>query len=59
MYALLVRHAADAGFREEISALAGADDPLVRLRARFVLDLIEHPERTITRKTWRRWLDHQ
>jgi hypothetical protein len=58
-YAMLVRHVADRRFGAAVTALAGADDPLVRLRARFVLDLAGDPERPLTRKTWRRWLDHQ
>lgn len=58
MYALLIRHVADAQFNDRVTALARTDQPLVRLRARFVLDLVDHPERTITRTTFRRWLEH-
>jgi hypothetical protein len=57
MYALLVRHIADADLRDRLTALADADDPLVRLRARFLLDLADQPDRKITRKTWSRWLE--
>ncbi|WP_330275280.1 hypothetical protein OG205_06270 [Lentzea sp. NBC_00516] len=57
MYALLVRHVDDADFRDRLASLAGADDPLVRLRVQFLLHLADHPEQGITRKTWGRWLE--
>ncbi|MFJ5987036.1 hypothetical protein [Lentzea sp. NPDC092896] len=57
MYALLVRHVADAEFRDRLTTLAGADDPLVVLRARFLLHLADRPEHNVTRKTWLRWLE--
>jgi hypothetical protein len=58
MYALMVRHVTDAEFHDRVTALADTHDALVHLRARFILDLLGHPERTITRTTWRRWLEH-
>jgi hypothetical protein len=57
MYGQLVRYVADAAFLDGAAALLDARDPLVRLRARFVLDLIEYPERRVKRSTWRRWLE--
>lgn len=59
MYALMVRHVADMEFHDRVMALTRAHEPFVRLRAQFVIDLVRHPERKITRKTWRRWLEHQ
>jgi hypothetical protein len=59
VYPVLVRHVVDADFRDRLGVLAGADDPLVRLRARFLLHLADHPEHEIRRKTWLRWLDGQ
>lgn len=59
MYALMVRHVADMEFHDRVTALTRADDPFARLRAQFVIDLVRYPERKITRKTWRRWLEHQ
>lgn len=56
-YALLARHVIDLGLREPVTALTGDDDPLVALRARFVLDVSADPGRTITRRTWTRWLE--
>ena len=56
-YALLVRHVADAGFRDRLTALTDADDPLVGRRARFLLDLADRPDQKVTRNTWRRWLE--
>lgn len=57
MYAGLVRHFSDPLFFHEVATLTYADDPLVRLRAQFVLQVAEHPERNVTRVSWRRWLD--
>ncbi|MGW6449868.1 hypothetical protein [Lentzea sp. NPDC055074] len=56
MYALLVRHVDSAHFRDRMTALEGADDPLVRLRARFLLDVADHPGLPVKRATWGRWL---
>ncbi|HEX5512414.1 MAG TPA: hypothetical protein VFX41_11920, partial [Actinomycetales bacterium] len=44
MYARLVRHL-DASFLDRVATLASADDPLVRLRAQFVLHAVESHER--------------
>lgn len=56
-YPVLVRHVAGAAFRDRLALLSGADDPLVALRARFLLHLADHPEAGVNRKTWRNWLD--
>ncbi|WP_424231911.1 hypothetical protein [Actinophytocola sp.] len=58
MYALLVRHVADENFRDRTTALTDVPDPLVRLRARYILDHVDRPDATTTRRTWRRWLEH-
>lgn len=57
MYACLVRHLDDASFLNRVGRLVFADDPLVRLRARFVLHVAEHSEHRVTRTSWRRWLN--
>ncbi|WP_189154825.1 hypothetical protein [Lentzea pudingi] len=57
MYASLVHHVADTDFRDRLTILTGADDPLVRLRARFLLDLADRPEVRVKRHTWGKWLD--
>jgi hypothetical protein len=59
MFALLVRHVAGAEFRGRVVGLTDSDDPLVRLRARFVLELVDHPEVGVTRTAWRQWLGRQ
>ena len=56
MYALVVRHVLDTAFRDRATALADAHDPLVRLRAQYVLDLADT---RITQTTWRRWLERE
>lgn len=57
MYACLVRQLDDASFRNRVERLVFADDPLVRLRAQFVLHVAEHSEHRVTRTSWRRWLN--
>ncbi|MFD4636016.1 hypothetical protein ACFWN2_01805 [Lentzea sp. NPDC058436] len=59
MYPVLVRHIADEEFRVRLNALTGADDSLVGLGARFLLDLADRPGQKVTRKTWRHWLEDQ
>jgi len=56
-YALLVPHVANTEFHDRVAVLTDAADPLVRLRARFVLDVAVDPERAVTRRTWSRWLE--
>ncbi|MEH0845302.1 hypothetical protein V6U81_23210 [Micromonospora sp. CPCC 205711] len=56
MYACLVRHLDEPLFLNRVEMLVSADDPLVRLRAQFVLDAAEHCEQRVTRTSWRRWL---
>ncbi|MFY1595643.1 hypothetical protein [Micromonospora sp. WMMD737] len=56
-YARLVRQLHDSPFLHEVAMLTSADDPLVRLRAQFVLQVAAHPEQAPTRTSWRRWLD--
>jgi hypothetical protein len=55
-YARLVRHVSDAQFISRIETLLDADDPLIRLRAQFILHVVEHPAHNITRMSWERWL---
>ncbi len=56
MYAPLVRHIRDDAFVSRLDAMLDADDPLVRLRARFVGQVAAHPQRRVKRVSWRRWL---
>ncbi|MEU8217221.1 hypothetical protein AB0C47_15745 [Micromonospora taraxaci] len=56
MYACLVRHLDDPLFFHGVEMLASADDPSVRLRAQFVLQVATHREQRTTRTSWRRWL---
>jgi hypothetical protein len=58
MYARLVRHVLDTDtpFVKRIEALLDAEDPLVRLRARFILDVARHPPHAVKRVSWQRWL---
>ncbi|MEW2432075.1 hypothetical protein AB0877_29035 [Micromonospora sp. NPDC047644] len=55
MYARLVPRL-DPSFLDRVAALTTADEPLVRLRAQFVLEAAESPERRVTRVSWQRWL---
>ncbi len=57
MYAVLVRHVADERFHERMRSLLEDDDPVVRLRAQFLLHVAAHPEVGVKRTSWRRWLD--
>lgn len=56
MYAGLVRHIADERFHERMRSLLEDDDPVVRLRAEFLLHVAAHPELRLRRTTWARWL---
>ncbi|CRK58491.1 SC10B8A.06, unknown, len: 219 aa; located between inverted DNA repeat units [Alloactinosynnema sp. L-07] len=56
IYAAMVRHLSDQSFVAKITELLDAEDPLVRLRAEYILYLAEFPETVVRRKTWRRWL---
>lgn len=56
MYAPLVRHVLDTPLGSRIEALGEAEDPLVRLRAQFLLHVAAHPEHPVRRASWRRWL---
>ncbi|MFD0599632.1 hypothetical protein ACFQZ4_50995 [Catellatospora coxensis] len=56
MYARLVQHVLDTSFTSKIAALLGSEDPLVRLRAQFILHVARNPQHTVRRASWRRWL---
>lgn len=56
MYARLVRHVLDPPFLAAVENLCEAEDPFVRLRARFVVDAAQNPRQRIKRVSWRRWL---
>ena len=56
MYARLVRHVVNTPFVSRIEALLDADDPLVRLRAQFILHVVRHPRHVVKRVSWQRWL---
>lgn len=55
-FAALAHHLRGDRLDERIQSLLAADDPLVRLRAEFVLDLAGRPELRVRRATWSRWL---
>lgn len=55
-YAALVRHVVDKPFLARVEALHEADDPLVRLRARFVTHVARHPEQRVKQGSWQRWI---
>lgn len=56
MYAQVVRDVWDERVDDAVAALAGADEPLTRQRARFVRYLVENPEQRVTRTSWKRWV---
>jgi hypothetical protein len=56
MYARLVRHVLDVPFVSRIEALLSAEDPLVRLRAQYILHVARNPQRGVKRVSWHRWL---
>jgi hypothetical protein len=56
MYARMVRHVLDMPFVSKIEALLDVEDPLVRLRAQFILYVARNPQRRIKRVSWHRWL---
>jgi hypothetical protein len=56
MYAQLVRHVLDTPIVSRIEALKDAEDPLVRLRAQFLLHVARRPQRSVKRASWQRWL---
>jgi hypothetical protein len=56
MYARLVRHVVDKPFTSKIEALLSAEDPLIRLRAQFLLHVARHPHHAVKRVSWQRWL---
>jgi hypothetical protein len=55
-YAALARHVAGPRLRHGLALLRRGPDPLPRLRAEFLLDVLDQPTVRITRTTWRRWL---
>ncbi|MFI6760033.1 hypothetical protein ACIBF5_12935 [Micromonospora sp. NPDC050417] len=56
MYGRLVRHVLDVPFVSRVEALLDAEDPLVRLRAQFILHVARHPQRAVKRVSWQHWL---
>lgn len=55
-YAQLARLVDGPRLRESIADPLGSVDPLPRLRARFLLHVLDHPGIAIRRHTWHRWL---
>ncbi|WP_367131832.1 hypothetical protein [Saccharothrix sp. HUAS TT1] len=55
MYAGLVRHLGER-VRDRMRELLDDGDPLVRLRAEFLLHVAAHPGVKVSRKSWQRWL---
>lgn len=58
-YAQLARLVDGPPLRESIAAPLGSVVPLPRLRARFLLHVLDHPGIAIRRHTWHRWLSEQ
>jgi hypothetical protein len=60
-YACLARRVGGPDLRDHLAARITTDDPLPRLRARFLLHVLDHPELTVRSNTWQRWLgaDHE
>jgi hypothetical protein len=56
MYAPVARAVDGPDLRHRLSRLLDADDPLVRLRAEFVLNILDQPGLRVRRHTWQRWL---
>jgi hypothetical protein len=56
MYGRLVRHVLDPPFVDAVEAVLTTGDPLIRLRAQFILHLARNPDRSVNRMSWRRWL---
>jgi hypothetical protein len=56
MYARLVRQVLDPPFLGTVEKLCDAEEPLVRLRAQFVIHAAQNPQQRIKRASWRRWL---
>jgi flagellar motility protein MotE (MotC chaperone) len=54
-YWRLARHIDGARLRAGLGRAAEHADAPVRLRARYVLWLIEHPDEAVTSRAWRRW----
>jgi len=51
----MARRIDSAGLRIRLREAAGHAEQRVRLRARYVLWLIEHPDQVVTGRSWRRW----
>jgi hypothetical protein len=58
-YILVARRVADDPLRERITAEANATEQLTRLRALFLLHMLDHPELPAKPRTWKRWLAAQ
>lgn len=56
MYAPVARAVDGPDLRYRLRGLLDTEDPLVRLRAEFVLRVLDHPELRVRRLTWQRWL---
>jgi len=56
MYAAVAHRVDGSELRSGLARLLGAGDPLVRLRAEFVLDLLDQRRPRVRRTTWKRWL---
>ncbi len=54
-YWRLARRVDSATLQARLSQAAEDQDERVRLRARYVLWVIEHPDEPVDRRTWRRW----
>ena len=55
-YALVARAIATESLRERIAAQTRTPDRLTRLRASFLLHLLDHPDQPAKPPAWKRWL---
>jgi hypothetical protein len=55
-FARLVRHVPGERLSAGLDELLACEDPLVRLRAKFVRTVARHPDRAVSRQSFQRWL---
>jgi hypothetical protein len=56
MFTPVARTVDSPDLRHTLTELLDADDPLVRLRAKFVLHILDEPGQRVRRNTWQCWL---
>jgi hypothetical protein len=58
-YISVARATVDQSLRQRIETEADAADPVTRLRASFMLYMLDHPTLPAKSRTWKRWLANQ